>query len=83
MMMTIIRFFGLWIFSVMIYKLNQMKTPTEFDETREKVEALVAAGEVDLEEVKPEFVEGMLVLDLILRTVLVSAFCTVLWGMLM
>ena len=67
----------------MIHKLNQMKTPTEFDETREKVEALVAAGEVDLEEVKPEFVEGMLVLDLILRTVLVSAFCTVLWGMLM
>ena len=66
----------------MIYKLNQMKTPTEFDYTREKVEALVAAGEVDLEEVKPEFVEKMLVLDLILRTVLVSVFCTVLWGML-
>ena len=59
-----------------------MKTPMEFAETRERVEALVAAGEVELEEVKPEFLEGMLVLDLILRTVLVSVFCLVLWGML-
>jgi hypothetical protein len=59
-----------------------MKTPMEFAETRERVEALVAAGEVELEEVKPEFLEGMLVLDLILRTVLVSVFCMVLWGML-
>ena len=42
----------------------------------------MAAGEVELEEVKPEFLEGMLVLDLILRTVLVSVFCMVLWGML-
>ena len=66
----------------MIYKVNQMKTPMEFEETREKVEALVAAGEVDMEEVKSEFVEGMLVLDLILRTVLVSVFCMVIWEML-
>ena len=59
-----------------------MKTPMEFAETRERVEALVAAGEVELEEVKPEFLEGMLVLDLILRTVLVCVLCMVLWGML-
>lgn len=46
-----------------IYKVNQMKMPMEFADIREKVEALVAAGEVDQEEVKPEFVEKMLVLD--------------------
>jgi len=40
-----------------------MKMPMEFAYIREKVEALVAAGEVDQEEVKPEFVEKMLVLD--------------------
>ena len=53
--------------------------PNEFNETKEKVEALIAAGEVDLEEVNPEFVREMMLLDLLLRTVLVSGVCVVLW----
>ena len=76
------RFLALWLFSAMIYLLNRTMLPTEYDETQKKVEALVATGEVDLEEVKPEFVRGMMLLDLILRTGMVSGLCVVLWDMI-
>ena len=66
----------------MVYLLNRTMTPTEFDETKEKVEALIAAGEVDLEEVKPEFVREMMLLDLLVRTTMVSGLCVVLWNMI-
>jgi hypothetical protein len=66
----------------MVFKINQTKSLTEYDETRRMVEDLVAAGEVDLEEVRPEFVRGMLMLDMLLRTTLVTIFCLVLWNIL-
>lgn len=53
----------------MIYWLNQLVLPTEYDDIKRKVETLVAAGEVDLEEIKPEFERGIMLLDLILRTI--------------
>jgi hypothetical protein len=80
MTITIIRFLGLWLFSIMIYHLAI--SPNEYDETRQKVEDLVAAGEVDLEEVRPEFVRGILLLDMLLRTTLVSIFALAMWNIL-
>jgi hypothetical protein len=79
---TIIRFLGLWLFSTMIYLLNWTMSPNEYDETRQRVEDLVTAGEIDLEEVRPEFVHEMLLLDMLLRTLLVTIFCMVLWNIL-
>ena len=64
----------------MIYHLAI--SPNEYDETRQKVEDLVAAGEVDLEEVRPEFVRGILLLDMLLRTTLVSIFALAMWNIL-
>jgi hypothetical protein len=77
---TLMRFLGLWLFSAMIYLLNQTMLPDEYQEIKKKVEALVDAGEVDLEEVRPEFVRGMMLLDMILRTGTVSAFCVMSWN---
>jgi len=64
----------------MVFTLNQMMLPNDYDEIRKKVEALVATGELDLDEVKPEFVHGMLLLDMLSRTTLVTIFCMVLWN---
>ncbi|MGO9379245.1 MAG: hypothetical protein ACLPN1_16635 [Dissulfurispiraceae bacterium] len=80
MITTIIKFIGLWLFSVMVYKINQTNSPNEYDETRRRVEDLIADGEIDLEEVTPQFVRGMLRLDMLVRTSLVAIFCMALWN---
>lgn len=83
MTITIIRFFGLWLFSVMVYMINHSMSPNEYDEIRQTVKDMIAAGEVYLDEVRPEFIRNMLLLDMLLRTALVTAFCMILWNTFM
>jgi hypothetical protein len=80
MTITIIRFFGLWLFAVLVSMINHSMSPNEYDETRQRVKDMVAAGEVDLDKVRPEFIRDMLLLDMFLRTALVSVFCMILWN---
>jgi hypothetical protein len=80
MIITILRFFGLWLFAVMVYMINHSMSPNEYDDTRQTVEDMIAAGEVDLDEVRPEFVRSILLLDMLLRTALVTVFCMILWN---
>jgi len=64
----------------MVYMINHSMSPNEYDETRQTVKDMIAAGEVDLDEVRPEFIRDMLLLDMFLRTAIVSVFCMVLWN---
>ena len=66
----------------MVHMINKSMSPSEYDKTKQIAERMVASGEIDLDEVGPEFVRGMLLLDMLLRTTLVSVFCMVLWNII-
>ena len=65
----------------MVYMINHSMPPNQFDETWQTVKDVIAEGVVDLDEVRPEFVRDMLLLDMILRTAIVTVFCMILWNM--
>jgi hypothetical protein len=44
------------------------------------VEELIEAGEIELEEATPNFVEGLLMVDMTVRTALVTICCMFLWS---
>lgn len=64
----------------MVYMINQSMPPNGYDETKQRVEDLGTAGEIDLDEVRPEFIHDMLLLDMLLKTTLVTIFCVILWN---
>lgn len=76
----IIRFLGLWIFSLMVWLINRDRTPCFAEDARRSVEELIEAGEIELEEATPDFVEGLLMVDMTVRTALVTIFCMFLWS---
>lgn len=64
----------------MVWLLNLHKTPGVVEDTHRKVQELIESGDVELDEVTTDFVEGFLLLDAIVRTTLVSAVCMILWS---
>lgn len=76
----IIRLLGLWIFSLMAWLINRYRTPCFAEDARRRVEELIEAGEIELEEATPNFVEGLLMVDMTVRTALVTICCMFLWS---
>jgi hypothetical protein len=76
----LVRFLGLWIFSLIVYAFNRYKSPSVADDTQRRVEMLIQSGEVECSEVTTDFIDGVLLFDMILRTLLVTIFCIMLWS---
>jgi hypothetical protein len=64
----------------MVFLFNRYRTPCVTEDARRRVEELIESGEIELDAATPEFVEGLLLLDMMVRTVLVTIFCMYLWS---
>ena len=73
---------GLWIFSMIIYTTNRYYAANMSEDMAQKIKSLIASGAIEVEELTPTWVEGMLTIDMIAHSLFISILCQILYILL-